>query len=84
MRKSLPVLAGLSAALFVTTMAQGVFTGIKLVAKNDPAFPRLLICNLFLTSDNPTDKILSLNGLIVGLAFWISRPRHLTLDITRH
>ena len=70
MRKSLPVLAGLAAALFVTTMAQGVFTGIKLVAKEpnpDAPNPRLLICNLFLTFDDPTDKGLAVNGLKVPL-----------------
>ena len=60
------LLVSLSATLFVSGMAHGAFTGLKVVYKpgNDP---RLLILNLFLTFDDPGDKVLGLSGLIPAL-----------------
>ena len=58
------LVAGLAGTLFVSGMAQGAFLGIALVAKEDPENPRLLICNLLINFDNPTDKLLSLYGFI--------------------
>ncbi len=69
MKKMLPVLVGFVGALLISGSAGAAFTGIKLVKKPTvpPDNPRLRAWSLFLTFDDPTDKILSLNGLIVGL-----------------
>ena len=72
MKKTLPLVAGLAGTLFVSGMAQGGFLGISLVARNDPANPRLLICNLLINFDTATDTLNALTGLVApdpGLFF---------------
>jgi hypothetical protein len=62
MRKSLFVLAGLSAALFIPSMAHGVFTGLTLVKKEKVGTLQLI--NLFASFSVPGETLLSINGLI--------------------
>ncbi len=65
--KQLHVLVGVSAALFVSGMAQAAFTGLIPSIKFDPTRPRLYMCNLYLAFDDPADRALSVNGLIPAL-----------------
>ncbi len=62
-----PLLAGLSATLFVSGMAHGEFTGLRVDFKGFDPNQRLLILNLFLTFDDPGDRAIALNGFIPAL-----------------
>ncbi len=63
MRKTLPVLAGLTAALFVSTSAEAALTGIKVTVKQSLNNPRLFICNLYVTFSAPGDNLIAVVGL---------------------
>ena len=62
-----PLLAALSATLFVSGMAHAAFIRLTVLSEQDPNHPRLLIVNLFLTFSDPGDRAIALNGFIPTL-----------------